>query len=68
VRVLVDPTGSVVGQFLERDGRSEYFAGLARDAAVDWKFAPTESRDARVWLLRFDFTRDGATAQAVVAQ
>ena len=61
VRVLVDPTGNVVGEFMENAGPSVYFARLASEAAGKWKFAPTDARDSRVWLLRFEFTRDGAT-------
>ena len=68
VRVLVDPTGEVVGQLLESPGASRYFARLAGDAAAEWKFAPADTRDSRVWLLRFEFTRDGATVQATAAQ
>jgi outer membrane biosynthesis protein TonB len=68
VRVLVDPSGEVVGQFLESPGPSRYFARLAGDAAGEWKFAPAEGRGPRVWLLYFEFTRAGATAHATVAQ
>jgi outer membrane biosynthesis protein TonB len=59
--VLVDPAGNVVGEFMEKAGPSAYFARLASEAADKWKFAPTDDRGARVWLLRFEFTRDGAT-------
>jgi serine/threonine protein kinase len=61
VRVLVDPAGNVVGEFMESAGPSAYFARLAGGAADKWKFAPTDERGSRVWLLRFEFTRDGAT-------
>jgi hypothetical protein len=61
VRVLVDPTGNVVGEFMENAGPSAYFSRLASEAAGKWNFAPTDARDSRVWLLRFEFTRDGAT-------
>jgi serine/threonine protein kinase len=61
VRVLVDPAGNVVGEFMENAGPSTYFARLAGEAADKWKFAPTDGRGARVWVLRFEFTRDGAT-------
>jgi serine/threonine protein kinase len=61
VRVLVDPAGNVVGEFMENAGPSAYFARLAGEAADKWKFAPTDDRGPRVWLLRFEFTRDGAT-------
>jgi serine/threonine protein kinase len=68
VRVLVDPTGDVVGEFLENPGPSKYFARLASDAAGGWKFVPADNRDPRVWLLRFDFTRSGARVNATAAQ
>jgi serine/threonine protein kinase len=61
VRVLVDPIGNVVGEFMENAGPSAYFARLASEAAGKWKFAPSDARDSRVWLLRFEFTREGAT-------
>jgi hypothetical protein len=66
--VLVDPTGDVVGEFLENPGPSKYFARLASDAAGGWKFVPADNRDPRVWLLRFDFTRSGARVNATAAQ
>ena len=68
VRVLVDPTGDVVGEFLENPPPSKYFARLASDAAGGWKFVPTDNRDSRVWLLRFDFTRSGVRVNATAAQ
>jgi outer membrane biosynthesis protein TonB len=68
VRVLVDPSGNVVGEFFENAGPSRYFARLAGDAAGAWTFAPTDQRGSRVWLLRFEFTRDGATVRAVAPQ
>ena len=64
VRVLVDPAGNVVGEFMESAGPSPYFARLAADAAGKWQFIPTDAHGSRVWLLRFEFTRDGATAEA----
>jgi hypothetical protein len=68
VRVLVDPSGNVVGEFFENAGPSRYFARLAGDAAGAWTFAPTEARGSRVWLLRFEFTREGASVRAVAPQ
>ena len=67
VRVLVDPAGNVVGEFMESAGPSAYFARLAGDAAGKWKFAPTDAHGPRVWLLRFEFTREGATADATAS-
>jgi hypothetical protein len=68
VRALVDPAGNVVGEFMENAGPSRYFAGLAADAAGKWKFIPTDNRNSRVWLLRFEFTRDTTTISATTAQ
>lgn len=68
VRVLVDPSGNVVGEFLENAGPSRYFARQAGDAAGKWQFASTESPGSRVWMLRFEFTREGATVRVSNAQ
>lgn len=60
VRVLVDPSGNVVGAALDSPGPSRYFAGLALDAARRCKFA-SEKIDGRdvssAWILRFEFGR-----------
>jgi hypothetical protein len=66
LRVLVDSSGDVVGALMEDPGPSKYksLARLADEAAREWKFAETEQEDARVWLLRFEFSREGVTAQA----
>jgi serine/threonine protein kinase len=65
VRVTVDPSGNVVAQTFENPGSSKYFARLASEAAGKWKFAPTDSRESRLWHLRFEFTRAGTTARAL---
>ena len=64
VRVTVDRSGNVVGAALENRGSSKYFARLAREAAVKWRFAATDPRASREWLLRFEFSRNGTTGQA----
>jgi len=64
LRVLVNPAGDVFGVLMENPGPSKYFARIAGESAREWKFAPAESQDARVWLLSFDFSRDGDTAFA----
>lgn len=64
VRVTVDRSGNVVNEALEIPGPSPYFARLATAAARQWKFAPADGPDARRWLLRFDFARDGTTGHA----
>jgi serine/threonine protein kinase len=68
VRVLVDPSGDVVGEFFEHPGPSRYFARLAGDAAEQWKFAPTDDRGPRVWLLHFEFNRTGVAVHATDSQ
>lgn len=64
LRVLVDASGDVMGALMENPGRNKSLARLADTAAREWKFAETEQEDPRVWLLRFEFTRDGVTASA----
>jgi TonB family protein len=64
VRVTVDSSGTVVDETLENPGPSKYFARLATEAARKWKFAPAGNHDSRKWLLRFEFTRGGATGHA----
>jgi serine/threonine protein kinase len=65
VLVTVDRSGNVVGETLENRGSSNYFARLGLEAAKKWKFAPADSPDSRQWLLQFEFTRSGASGQAV---
>jgi TonB family protein len=64
VRVTVDGAGSVTDAAVDKPGSSKYFARLATDAARQWKFAPAENQDPRKWLLRFEFTRGGASGHA----
>src|SRR3984893_16758429 len=64
VRVTVDSSGNVVDETLENPGPSKYFARLATESARKWKFAPADDHDSRKWLLRFEFTRGGATGHA----
>jgi TonB family protein len=65
VRVTVDSSGNVIDGTLENPGPSKYFARLATEAARKWKFAPADNGASRKWLLRFEFTRGGATGHAV---
>jgi TonB family protein len=65
VRVTADGSGNVVNETLENPGPSKYFARLATEAARKWKFAPAGNHDSRKWLLRFEFTRGGATGHAI---
>jgi serine/threonine protein kinase len=66
VRVIVDSTGNVAGETLEKPGPSKYFARLATEAAGKWKFAPAGNHGSRKWLLQFEFSRDGAAGHAIM--
>lgn len=64
VRVHVDPAGNVTRADLVSAGPSKYFARLVMDAARQWKFVPTTGSGERRWMLYFELTRKGNTAQA----
>jgi TonB family protein len=64
VRVNVDRSGNVVHATLANHSPSRYFTRLAIETARKWKFAAADNQDSRQWLLRFEFTRDGATTHA----
>ena len=64
VLVTVDRVGNVADAVLQYAGPSPYFARLARDAARKWQFAPAAEQDARKWLVKFEFSRDGTTGHA----
>jgi len=60
VRVQVDTSGNVVSAVLDSPGPSKYFARLAREAALGWKFTPAQAHGqfvASEWILRFAFSR-----------
>lgn len=65
VLVVVDQSGSVIRGLLKNTGPSAYFARLTKEAAQQWKFAPTGQPGTRQWLLRFEFTRSGVTGDAI---
>ncbi len=65
IRVTVDRSGRVAKETLAYSGTSKYFAHLASEAAVKWRFAPAEKPDPRVWILQFEFTREGVSGHAV---
>jgi TonB family protein len=65
VRVTVDSAGNVINDTLADPGPSRYFARAAAQAARKWKFAPTNDKAPRQWLVRFEFARSGVTAHAV---
>jgi len=64
VRVSVDRSGNVVSANLQDRASRKYFARASMGAAKKWKFAPDQDRPSRVWLLDFEFTHTGATADA----
>ena len=64
VRVIVDREGTVLVATADDPGPSRYFERLAIQASKKWTFAPTDSEEQRIMLVRFDFTRAGTTARA----
>jgi TonB family protein len=64
VRVIVEPDGAVFAALADDRGPSRYFERLAIDAAKKWTFAPADTEDQRLMLIRFTFTRQGTTANA----
>jgi TonB family protein len=70
VKVVVDPSGSVVDATLVSPGPSQYFARLALEAARRWKFWPEKVDGQHIsneWILKFEFTRTGTDAFPVRA-
>jgi TonB family protein len=63
VRVLVDSNGNVIAVLMENAGPSKYFARLSDEAARQWKFIPADTQDQRVWLIRFQYARDGVAVR-----
>jgi serine/threonine protein kinase len=68
VRVIVDASGNVVAATPDNRGSSKYFARASMEAAKKWRFAPAPNQASRVWLLHFDLTRAGTTADAAAVQ
>jgi len=67
IKVLVDPSGNVVGAELDTPGPSRYFARLATQAAQSWRFSPTNQFASREYIVRFDFRNTETTASAMRA-
>jgi TonB family protein len=63
IRVSIDKQGTVVGTTADEPGPSRYFLRLATEAAKQWTFTPAKSEERRSRLIRFNFTRDGASAR-----
>ena len=62
VRAFVDEAGNVTRTAFDSHGPSNYFAGLAENAAGQWKFVPAQSNGQNVsseWILKFAFGRKG---------
>jgi TonB family protein len=62
VRVTLDQHGTVVAATADDPGPSRYFERLSREAAKKWTFTPAKLELQRSLLIRFNFTRYGATA------
>jgi TonB family protein len=62
IQVNVDTSGSVSDASIVSQGRSRYFANLARQSAMSWKFKPAQANGQvvpSVWLLHFQFSQSG---------
>lgn len=68
VNVLIDKHGKVIEATPEDRGPSRYFERLSLEAAKKWTFTAASSEERRTMLLKFNFTRTGATARADAAQ
>jgi len=68
VRVTVDSSGNVVDDSFDHAGPSHYFARVASQAARKWKFAPTDPKSGRQWVVHFDFSKTGTTAHATTTR
>jgi hypothetical protein len=68
VRATVDRSGNVVAAALDNGASSRYFTRSAIDAAKKWKFAQAADAASRVWLLHFEFSREGTTAHSAPIQ
>lgn len=62
IRVTIDQQGTVTDAIADDPGPSRYFARLSLEAAKKWTFTPATSAEPRTVLVKFHFTRDGATA------
>lgn len=66
VRVTIANDGTVAEAVSEEPGPSRYFERLSLEAARKWTFTPPGTTSERpTMLLRFAFTREGASASAV---
>jgi protein TonB len=68
VRVIVDKQGNVFAALVDQTGPSRYLERLAIEAAKKWTFPPSDDQQQRLMVVRFDFTRDGASAHAAALE
>jgi len=59
LRDRVIKEGTVLVATADDPGPSCYFERLAIQASKNWTFAPTDSEDQRIMLVRFNLTRAG---------
>jgi TonB family protein len=64
VRVTINTQGAVVDATSENPGPSRYFERLSIEASRKWTFTPANSEEQRTMLLKFNFKREGVTAEA----
>jgi TonB family protein len=64
VRLSIDKQGTVIQAVADDRGPSRYFERVAVKASKQWTFTPSKSEEQRTVLLKFNFTRAGATAEA----
>jgi TonB family protein len=62
IAVTIDPHGRVIDAVATEPGPSRYFERVSLDASRQWTFTPASNDAPRRMLLRFHFTRAGATA------
>lgn len=68
VRVTLDKQGAVVDATAVERGPSRYFQRLSLEASRKWTFTPATSEERRTMLVKFNYSRTGATAQASPSQ
>lgn len=66
--MIVDPDGTVYAALADRPGPSRYFERLSIEAAKKWTFPPANMEAQRLMQVRFDFSRGGTTAHAVMVK
>lgn len=64
IAVTINEQGVVTGATTHNRGPSRYFERLSLEAARKWTFTPAATDQSRTLLLRFHYTRDGATVHA----